>query len=52
MEMQRREVRTMRWLVHPSNTVSLAFSRRVLPDADETYPPDDRPYVSFAILLA
>ena len=50
-ELQRGGTRTVHWLVHPSNTASLAFCREVFPDAHETYPPDDKPYVAFAILL-
>ncbi len=44
-------VRSVEWLVHPSNLTSIAFSRSVFPEADETYPPEDRPYVSFALAL-
>lgn len=43
--------RTVRWLVHPRNTVSIAFSRAAFPEADETYPPDDQPYVQFVLAL-
>ena len=32
-EMKRCGTHTLRWLVHPSNTASLAFCRRVFPDA-------------------
>jgi len=35
--------RSVRRLVHPSNSASVAFSRAVFPEADETYPPEDRP---------
>jgi GNAT superfamily N-acetyltransferase len=44
--------RSVEWLVHPANGPSIAFSRRSFPDADETYPPDDTPYVRFALSLA
>jgi hypothetical protein len=33
------------WLIHPANAASLAFSRSVFPDADESSPPEDDPYV-------
>lgn len=50
-EMQRDGVLTASWLVHPANLDSAAFSRTGFPDADETYPPDDRPYARFALRL-
>jgi N-acetylglutamate synthase-like GNAT family acetyltransferase len=50
-DMQRDGVRTVRWLVHPRNFASIAFSRSVFPEADETVPPEDRPYVSFVLSL-
>ena len=50
-EMQRGGVRTIRWLVHPANLASIAFSQTVFPEADETYPPEDRPYTSFLLAL-
>jgi hypothetical protein len=50
-EMQHEGVSTVRWLVHPQNVASLAFSRSVFPEADETYPPEDRPYVVFMLAL-
>ncbi len=37
---------TVEWLVHPSNRPSIDFSRKLFPEADETQPPDDHPYVS------
>lgn len=43
--------RSVRWLVHPSNLASVAFSRTVFPEADETYPPEDRPYASFVLTM-
>lgn len=49
--MQRDGVRTVRWLVAPANDASLRFSRSVFPEADETYPPEDRPYASFLLAL-
>jgi N-acetylglutamate synthase-like GNAT family acetyltransferase len=50
-EMQRDGVRTVRWLVHPGNLASIAFSRVVFAEADETYPSEDRPYASFLLGL-
>lgn len=44
-------VRSVRWLVHAGNVASIAFSRAAFPDADETYPPEDRPYMSFVLEL-
>jgi GNAT superfamily N-acetyltransferase len=44
-------VESVEWLVHPRNAASIAFSRAVFPEADETNPPDDAPYVSFALSL-
>ena len=49
--MQAEGTLTVRWLVHPSNLASVAFSRSVFPEADETYPPDDRPYAAFSLTL-
>lgn len=42
---------SVEWLVHPSNRPSIEFSRNAFPEADETQPPEDRPYVSFAMAL-
>ncbi len=50
-EMQRDGVRIASWLVHPANLASAAFSRTGFPVADETYPPDDRPYARFTLRL-
>lgn len=50
-ELQDDGVRTVRWLVHPRNAASIAFSRLVFPEADETQPPEDRPYVQFLLGL-
>jgi hypothetical protein len=49
--MQTDGVRTVRWLVHPRNYPSIAFSRSAFPEADETYPPEDRPYAAFLLAL-
>lgn len=49
--MQSEGMRTVRWLVHPSNVASVAFSRSVFPEADETYPPEDRPNAAFSLTL-
>ena len=50
-EMKLDGVRTVDWLVHPSNFASIAFSRSVFAEADETYPPEDRPYARFVVNL-
>ncbi len=50
-EMQRDGVRTVGWLAHPANLASIAFSRGVFAEAEETYPPEDRPYASFLLAL-
>ena len=50
-EMQREGVLTASWLVHPANLAPAAFSRTGFPEADETYPPDDRPYARFTLRL-
>jgi len=50
-EMQREGVLTASWLVHPANLGSAAFSRTSFPDADELYPPDDRPDARFTLRL-
>lgn len=44
-------IKTMTWLVHPANHSSILFSRGTYPEADETYPPEDKPYVSFTLDL-
>lgn len=49
--MQSEGTRTVRWLVHPRNLASVAFSRSVFPEVDETYPPEDRPYAAFSLTL-
>lgn len=50
-EMQHDVVRLVHWLVYPTNLASIAFSRTVFPEADETYPPEDKPYASFVLSL-
>jgi ribosomal protein S18 acetylase RimI-like enzyme len=50
-DMQRSGVRSVHWLVYPTNLASISFSRSVFPEADETYPPEDRPYVRFVLSL-
>ena len=50
-DMQRHGVRTVGWLIHPSNLASIAFSRSVFAEAGETYPPEDRPYARFVVSL-
>lgn len=44
--------RTVTWLVHPSNAASVWFSRTAFPEADETSPPEDRPYLAYTLTLA
>lgn len=50
-EMQADGIRSVRWLVHPRNDASVAFSRGVFPEADEASPPEDRPYFSYVLGL-
>lgn len=50
-QLQDEGVRTVEWLVHPRNLASIAFSRSVLPEADETQPPEDKPYTCFVLAL-
>jgi GNAT superfamily N-acetyltransferase len=45
-------VETFTWLVHPKNLPSLAFNRATFPEADETNPPDDQPYVAFTVSVS
>lgn len=49
-EMHRNGVRTVRWLVHSANFGSIAFSRSVFAEADETHP-EDRPHAMFVLGL-
>lgn len=51
VEMQVDGVQSVSWLIHPANAASLAFSRSVFPDADESSPPEDDPYVRFVLGL-
>jgi ribosomal protein S18 acetylase RimI-like enzyme len=51
-EIQQTGTRTVHWLVHPANNPSIQFSRNTFPAADETHPPEDNPYVNFALRLA
>jgi GNAT superfamily N-acetyltransferase len=50
-ELQSDGVQSVSWLVHPRNTASIEFSRRVFPEADESSPPEDKPYVRFDLGL-
>lgn len=50
-EMRSMGCESVEWLVHPANRPSIAFSRAVFPEADETQPPEDAPYVSFLLDL-
>ena len=51
VDLQRRGMASVSWLVHPDNAASLGFSRSVFPDADETSPPEDKPYIAFTVHL-
>lgn len=50
-EMQSDGVQSVSWLVHPANAASLAFSRSIFADADESSPPEDDPYLRFVLGL-
>lgn len=50
-EMQSDGVQSVGWLIHPANAASLAFSQSVFPEADESSPPEDDPYVRFVLGL-
>lgn len=50
-EMQSDGVQSVSWLIHPANAASVAFRRSVFPDADESSPPEDDPYVRFVLGL-
>jgi len=50
-EMRSQGCESVEWLVHPRNRPSIAFSRAVFPEADETQSPEDAPYVSFVLDL-
>lgn len=49
--MQSDGVQSVSWLIHPANAASVAFRRSVFPDADESSPPEDDPYVRFVLGL-
>lgn len=51
-DIRRQGGRTVVWLVHPANSASVAFSRRTFPDAEETSPPEDKPFLAFTLYLA
>ena len=51
VDLRSQGVVSVEWLVDPRNAASIAFSRAVFPEADETNPPDDAPYVSFVLTL-
>jgi hypothetical protein len=40
---------SVKWLAHPRNVQSVAVSRSKFPEADETNPPEDQPYVAFTL---
>ena len=50
-EMQSDGVRSVSWLVPPSNAPSIGFSRHVFPEAEESSPPEDAPYLRFVLGL-
>lgn len=50
-EIRRDGGRSVTWLVHPANTASVWFSRNIFPEADETSPPEDRPYLAYTLTL-
>ena len=50
-DLQRQGAASVTWLVHPGNAASRTFSRSVFPDADETSPPEDKPYIAFTLHL-
>lgn len=50
-ELAQRDVRSVEWLVHPSNTASMLFSRQSFPEAQEYGRPEDKPYVLFVLEL-
>jgi RimJ/RimL family protein N-acetyltransferase len=39
------------WLVHPANHASIEFSNRVFPMAEETSPPESKPYLRYLLRL-
>ncbi|MCL1897961.1 MAG: GNAT family N-acetyltransferase [Micrococcales bacterium] len=50
-DLAQRGIQTAEWLVHPANVASIGFTRTVFPEAEETSPPEDRPYTRFMISL-
>lgn len=50
-DLAERGARTVEWLVDPANTPSIWFSRTNFPEADESNPPEDRPYTLFVLAL-
>jgi hypothetical protein len=40
---------SVKWLAHPRNVQSIALSRSKFPQADETNPPEDEPYVAVTL---
>jgi RimJ/RimL family protein N-acetyltransferase len=50
-DLQSHGAQSVTWLVHPRNHASILFSRNVFPEADETSPPEDKPYVAFTLTL-
>lgn len=50
-DLAERGVRTVEWLVDLANAPSIWFSRTNFPEADESNPPEDRPYTLFILEL-
>lgn len=50
-DLAERGIRTVEWLVDPANAPSIWFSRTNFPEADESNPPEDRPYTLFVLEL-
>jgi RimJ/RimL family protein N-acetyltransferase len=44
-------VDSVEWLVHPANHASIQFSNHTFPMADETSPPEGKPYLRFLLRL-
>lgn len=50
-EVQTDGANSVSWLVYPSNEASIGFSRHVFPEAEESSPPEDDPYLRFVLGL-
>jgi Acetyltransferase (GNAT) family len=51
LSMRSNGAKSVTWLVHPRNQVSLQFCRAAFPEADESTPPEDKPYVTFTLVI-